>query len=195
MRIQFGTLLADIGFINLPKNYQVCFFDSIDLHDCYSIWSSICFVLLILQIGAKKKENLDMWFSNYSQPFNRHSHHSAVVKVIINIFAHFVSIAFELILFWCHFCSFAYVLCYGRGHVFVVNHFICLDDMSSIQNFMNNFCPLWTDYGLLVSFILYLFHLNIFNLWWGYYMFSYAYIFVPIDVISSLQVCVRASLY
>ncbi|XP_021285972.1 DExH-box ATP-dependent RNA helicase DExH7, chloroplastic isoform X1 [Herrania umbratica] len=56
MRIQFGTLLADIGFINLPKNYQ---------------------------IGAKKKENLDMWFSDYSQPFNMHSHHSAVVKAIL----------------------------------------------------------------------------------------------------------------
>ncbi|KAI8532086.1 hypothetical protein RHMOL_Rhmol11G0185600 [Rhododendron molle] len=25
MRIQFGTLLADIGLINLPKNYQVFF--------------------------------------------------------------------------------------------------------------------------------------------------------------------------
>ncbi|KAK5841973.1 DExH-box ATP-dependent RNA helicase DExH7, chloroplastic [Gossypium arboreum] len=56
MRIQFGTLLADIGFINLPKNYQS---------------------------GGKRKENLDGWFSDYSQPFNRHSHHSAVVKAIL----------------------------------------------------------------------------------------------------------------
>ncbi|XVE94165.1 hypothetical protein REPUB_Repub01dG0258300 [Reevesia pubescens] len=56
MRIQFGTLLADIGFINLPKNYQ---------------------------IGGRKKDNLDGWFSDYSQPFNMHSHHSAVVKAIL----------------------------------------------------------------------------------------------------------------
>ncbi|XWS55304.1 hypothetical protein CRYUN_Cryun10bG0163800 [Craigia yunnanensis] len=55
MRIQFGTLLADIGFINLPKNYQI----------------------------GGKKENLDGWFSDYSQPFNTHSHHSAVVKAIL----------------------------------------------------------------------------------------------------------------
>ncbi|OMO75195.1 hypothetical protein CCACVL1_16292 [Corchorus capsularis] len=56
MRIQFGTLLADIGFINLPKNRQV--------------W-------------GKKKESLDSWFSDYSQSFNMHSHHSAVVKAIL----------------------------------------------------------------------------------------------------------------
>ncbi|XP_022748673.1 DExH-box ATP-dependent RNA helicase DExH7, chloroplastic isoform X7 [Durio zibethinus] len=55
MRIQFGTLLADIGFINLPKNYQT----------------------------GGKRENLDGWFSDYSQPFNMHSHHSAVVKAIL----------------------------------------------------------------------------------------------------------------
>ncbi|XVF68240.1 hypothetical protein PTKIN_Ptkin10aG0189200 [Pterospermum kingtungense] len=55
MRVQFGTLLADIGFINLPKNYQI----------------------------RGKRENLDGWFSDYSQPFNMHSHHSAVVKAIL----------------------------------------------------------------------------------------------------------------
>ncbi|GMI87912.1 hypothetical protein like AT1G58060 [Hibiscus trionum] len=56
MRIQFGTLLADIGFISLPTNHQ---------------------------IGRKRKENLDGWFSDYSQPFNMHSHRSAVVKAIL----------------------------------------------------------------------------------------------------------------
>ncbi|XVE67464.1 hypothetical protein DITRI_Ditri08aG0163400 [Diplodiscus trichospermus] len=55
MRIQFGTLLADIGFINFPRNYQV----------------------------GGKKENLDGWFSDFSQPFNRHSHHPTVVKAIL----------------------------------------------------------------------------------------------------------------
>ncbi|XP_031390935.1 DExH-box ATP-dependent RNA helicase DExH7, chloroplastic [Punica granatum] len=55
MRVQFGTLLADIGLINLPKN----------------------------QIGIKQKDNLDIWLSDKSQPFNMHSHHSSVVKAII----------------------------------------------------------------------------------------------------------------
>ncbi|KAI3408453.1 uncharacterized protein J3R85_020258 [Psidium guajava] len=53
MRVQFGTLLTDIGLIRFPKNYQVM---------------------------LRKKENLDSWLSDSSQPFNRHSHHSSVVK-------------------------------------------------------------------------------------------------------------------
>ncbi|GKV32188.1 hypothetical protein SLEP1_g40810 [Rubroshorea leprosula] len=56
MRIQFGTLLADIGFINLPADHQV---------------------------KGKKKENLDGWFSDNSKPFNFYSNHSAVVKAIL----------------------------------------------------------------------------------------------------------------
>ncbi|XP_059648206.1 DExH-box ATP-dependent RNA helicase DExH7, chloroplastic isoform X1 [Cornus florida] len=56
MRIQFGTLLADIGLIDLPKNHQ---------------------------IEGKKKEKLDSWLSDMSQPFNMCSHHSSIVKAII----------------------------------------------------------------------------------------------------------------
>ncbi|KAK3028246.1 hypothetical protein RJ639_037580 [Escallonia herrerae] len=54
MRIQFGTLLGDIGLINLPKNYQV---------------------------EGKRKEKLDSWFSDMSQPFNIYSDYSPVVKI------------------------------------------------------------------------------------------------------------------
>lgn len=54
MRIQFGSLLADIGLINLPKKYQV---------------------------QGQKKEDFDSWFSDASQPFNKYSCHSSVVKV------------------------------------------------------------------------------------------------------------------
>uniref|UniRef100_A0A6N2K619 RNA helicase n=1 Tax=Salix viminalis TaxID=40686 RepID=A0A6N2K619_SALVM len=56
MRTQFGTLLADIGLINIPKSYQV---------------------------GRMKKENLDSWLSEKSQPFNMYSHHSSLVKAIL----------------------------------------------------------------------------------------------------------------
>ncbi|XP_050211111.1 DExH-box ATP-dependent RNA helicase DExH7, chloroplastic isoform X2 [Mercurialis annua] len=56
MRIQFGTLLADIGFINLPKNYQIL---------------------------GRNKENLDVWLSDKSQPFNMYSHHYSIVKAIL----------------------------------------------------------------------------------------------------------------
>ncbi|GMH06760.1 hypothetical protein Nepgr_008600 [Nepenthes gracilis] len=56
MRKQFGTLLADIGLINLPKDYQ---------------------------IPGKKKRNLDGWLSDAAQPFNKYAHHSAVVKAIL----------------------------------------------------------------------------------------------------------------
>lgn len=56
MRTQFGTLLADIGLISIPKSYQV---------------------------GRMKKENLDSWLSEKSQPFNMYSHHSSLVKAIL----------------------------------------------------------------------------------------------------------------
>ncbi|XP_023740129.1 DExH-box ATP-dependent RNA helicase DExH7, chloroplastic isoform X2 [Lactuca sativa] len=56
MRVQFGTLLADIGLIDLPKNYQ---------------------------IGGKWKEKLDSWFSDTSQTFNVYSDHSPLVKALL----------------------------------------------------------------------------------------------------------------
>lgn len=56
MRTQFGTLLADIGLIDLPKNYQ---------------------------IGGKWKGKLDSWFSDTSQTFNMYSNHSSVVKALL----------------------------------------------------------------------------------------------------------------
>ncbi|XP_015580752.1 DExH-box ATP-dependent RNA helicase DExH7, chloroplastic isoform X1 [Ricinus communis] len=56
MRIQFGTLLADIGFINLPQNYQIL---------------------------GRNKEKFDGWLSDKSQPFNTYSHHSSIVKAIL----------------------------------------------------------------------------------------------------------------
>ncbi|MED6199651.1 hypothetical protein PIB30_077897, partial [Stylosanthes scabra] len=56
MRIQFGTLLVDIGFITLPK------------HD---------------KMDRKKPGSLDSWISDASQPFNAHAHHSSVVKAIL----------------------------------------------------------------------------------------------------------------
>ncbi|XP_055816324.1 DExH-box ATP-dependent RNA helicase DExH7, chloroplastic-like isoform X1 [Solanum dulcamara] len=56
MRIQFGTLLADIGLINLPKKSE---------------------------IDWKKKEKLDSWLSDVSQPFNIHSNHSSILKAIL----------------------------------------------------------------------------------------------------------------
>ncbi|XP_058091132.1 DExH-box ATP-dependent RNA helicase DExH7, chloroplastic isoform X2 [Magnolia sinica] len=56
MRIQFGSLLADIGIINLPKR---------SLTD------------------GKMKDKLDSWFADMSQPFNKYSHHSSVVKSVL----------------------------------------------------------------------------------------------------------------
>ncbi|XP_022027581.1 DExH-box ATP-dependent RNA helicase DExH7, chloroplastic isoform X2 [Helianthus annuus] len=56
MRVQFGTLLADIGLIELPKNYQN---------------------------GGKWKEKLDSWFSDTSQTFNVYSNHLSVVKALL----------------------------------------------------------------------------------------------------------------
>ncbi len=35
----------------------------------------------MVQIDGRKKENLGSWFSDASQPFNKYSHHSSVVKV------------------------------------------------------------------------------------------------------------------
>ncbi|KZV48665.1 hypothetical protein F511_10351 [Dorcoceras hygrometricum] len=59
MRIQFGTLLADIGLINIPKDYQ---------------------------FGRKKKEKLDSWLSDLSQPFNKHSSHLVVAIICAGLY-------------------------------------------------------------------------------------------------------------
>ncbi|GAB4848110.1 hypothetical protein Ancab_002774 [Ancistrocladus abbreviatus] len=56
MRVQFGTLLADIGLIRLPRDNQM--------------------------LGSKK-ENLDHWFSDASHPFNKYAGHSPVIKAIL----------------------------------------------------------------------------------------------------------------
>ncbi|XP_017226495.1 DExH-box ATP-dependent RNA helicase DExH7, chloroplastic isoform X2 [Daucus carota subsp. sativus] len=56
MRIQFGTLLADIGLVNLPKTYQ---------------------------INGTRKDVLDSWFSDMSEPFNINSNHFSVVRAIL----------------------------------------------------------------------------------------------------------------
>ncbi|KFK40917.1 hypothetical protein AALP_AA2G060100 [Arabis alpina] len=56
MRVQFGTLLADIGLINLPKTGE---------------------------FAGRKKENLDVWFSDQTQPFNMYSQQPQVVKAIL----------------------------------------------------------------------------------------------------------------
>ncbi|XP_010414781.1 PREDICTED: DExH-box ATP-dependent RNA helicase DExH7, chloroplastic-like [Camelina sativa] len=56
MRVQFGTLLADIGLINLPK---------------------------IGEFSGRKKENLDVWFSDPTQPFNMYSQQPEVIKAIL----------------------------------------------------------------------------------------------------------------
>ncbi|CAL1385571.1 unnamed protein product [Linum trigynum] len=58
MRVQFGTLLADIGLINLPSSRQA-------------------------QNAVKKKEDIDRWLSQTSQLFNMYSHHSSIVKAIL----------------------------------------------------------------------------------------------------------------
>ncbi|XP_057446913.1 DExH-box ATP-dependent RNA helicase DExH7, chloroplastic-like [Lotus japonicus] len=56
MRVQFGTLLADIGLISLPKDYQK---------------------------DGKKIAKLDSVLCDASQPFNIYSHHSSVLKAIL----------------------------------------------------------------------------------------------------------------
>lgn len=53
MRIQFGSLLADIGFIELPK------------------------------VDNKRKDEIDTWLDDLSQPFNIYSQHSPIIKSIL----------------------------------------------------------------------------------------------------------------
>ncbi|KAE8650533.1 DExH-box ATP-dependent RNA helicase DExH7, chloroplastic isoform X2 [Cucumis sativus] len=56
MRVQFGTLLADIGLVDLP------------IRSCF---------------GRTTKEDLDSWFSDSSQPFNMYSDHPSIVKAVL----------------------------------------------------------------------------------------------------------------
>ncbi|XP_022922708.1 DExH-box ATP-dependent RNA helicase DExH7, chloroplastic [Cucurbita moschata] len=56
MRVQFGTLLADIGLVDLPKKSR---FDRV------------------------RKEDLNGWFSDSSQPFNINSDHPSIVKAVL----------------------------------------------------------------------------------------------------------------
>nr|XP_019708452.1 DExH-box ATP-dependent RNA helicase DExH7, chloroplastic isoform X2 [Elaeis guineensis] len=56
MRIQFGSLLADIGLINLPK---------------------------LTMSDGRRKDKLDSWFADMSQPFNMYACHSSVIKSIV----------------------------------------------------------------------------------------------------------------
>lgn len=56
MRIQFGSLLADIGLITLPRSFQV---------------------------DGKRKFKLESWLADMRQPFNIHAMHSAVIKSVL----------------------------------------------------------------------------------------------------------------
>ncbi|CAA7396962.1 unnamed protein product [Spirodela intermedia] len=56
MRTQFGTLLADIGLVDLPTSFLR---------------------------GGKMKDKLDRWFTEASQPFNMYSHHYCIVRAIV----------------------------------------------------------------------------------------------------------------
>ncbi|XP_072970121.1 DExH-box ATP-dependent RNA helicase DExH7, chloroplastic isoform X2 [Typha angustifolia] len=56
MRIQFGSLLADIGLVDLPE---------------------------FIMNDGRRKDKLDSWFANISLPFNMYAHHSTIIKAII----------------------------------------------------------------------------------------------------------------
>nr|XP_018683580.1 PREDICTED: DExH-box ATP-dependent RNA helicase DExH7, chloroplastic isoform X2 [Musa acuminata subsp. malaccensis] len=56
MRVQFGGLLADIGLVDLPKH---------------------------LLSYERRKDKLDSWFSDMSQPFNLNANHPSIIKSII----------------------------------------------------------------------------------------------------------------
>ncbi|KAG0492302.1 hypothetical protein HPP92_005700 [Vanilla planifolia] len=56
MRLQLGSLLADIGLIGLPNSFQG---------------------------NGKRNDKLESWFSDMRQPFNMHAKHSSVIKSIL----------------------------------------------------------------------------------------------------------------
>ncbi|KAG0492292.1 hypothetical protein HPP92_005690 [Vanilla planifolia] len=56
MRLQLGSLLADIGLIGLPNSFQG---------------------------NGKRNDKLESWFSDMRRPFNMHAKHSSVIKSIL----------------------------------------------------------------------------------------------------------------
>ncbi|KAM3367502.1 hypothetical protein ACQJBY_016223 [Aegilops geniculata] len=56
MRLQYGSLLADIGLVDLPK-------DNLN------------------QMNGNRKSNLESWFANISLPFNLYAGYTSVIKV------------------------------------------------------------------------------------------------------------------
>ncbi|KAG6488408.1 hypothetical protein ZIOFF_049651 [Zingiber officinale] len=56
MRVQFGCLLADIRLVDLPKHFQS---------------------------DARRRERLDSWLADMSQPFNLYANHASLIKSII----------------------------------------------------------------------------------------------------------------
>lgn len=59
MRLQYGSLLADIGLVDLPK-------DS------------------LRPMNGNRKSNLESWFSNMSLPFNLYACYTSVIKSVIS---------------------------------------------------------------------------------------------------------------
>lgn len=59
MRLQYGTLLADIGLVDLPK-------DS------------------LRSMSGNRKSNLESWFANMSVPFNLYARYTSVIKSVIS---------------------------------------------------------------------------------------------------------------
>lgn len=58
MRLQYGTLLADIGLVDLPKYSE-------------------------RPMDGKRKSNLESWFANMSLPFNLYARYTSVIKSVI----------------------------------------------------------------------------------------------------------------
>ncbi|KAM3367504.1 hypothetical protein ACQJBY_016223 [Aegilops geniculata] len=59
MRLQYGSLLADIGLVDLPK-------DNLN------------------QMNGNRKSNLESWFANISLPFNLYAGYTSVIKSVIS---------------------------------------------------------------------------------------------------------------
>ncbi|VAH47845.1 unnamed protein product [Triticum turgidum subsp. durum] len=59
MRLQYGSLLADIGLVDLPKDNQN-------------------------QMNGNRKSNLESWFANISLPFNLYAGYTSVIKSVIS---------------------------------------------------------------------------------------------------------------
>lgn len=57
-------------------------------------------VKTVFQVGGRKRENLDIWLSDASQPFNMYSYHSSIVKVNYAILSSYLFHLGSLSLFW-----------------------------------------------------------------------------------------------